>query len=186
MDGEGAETAPGHPEILRLLAPNPGPMTGAGTNTYVYGSDPCLVIDPGVDDPGHLAAIEAAAAARGGIGAVVISHEHPDHTGGADRLGAPVLHPGEGERVGGLLALATPGHAADHICLVAEQDAAAAAGGSDAAATSTAGASGGSAAASEAAEEGVPVCFSGDLVLGAGSSFVPPDGGSLIAYLDSL
>ena len=59
----------GHPEILRIVAPNPGPMTLEGTNTYLYGSDPCVVIDPGPDDAGHLEAIRAAAEERGGIGA---------------------------------------------------------------------------------------------------------------------
>ena len=52
-----AETAPGHPEVLRIVAPNPGPMTLAGTNTYVVGANPAWVIDPGPDDPQHLAAI---------------------------------------------------------------------------------------------------------------------------------
>jgi len=55
------DQAPGHPEIARIVAPNPGPMTLDGTNTYIYGSGPCAVIDPGPDEAGHLAAIQAAA-----------------------------------------------------------------------------------------------------------------------------
>jgi glyoxylase-like metal-dependent hydrolase (beta-lactamase superfamily II) len=110
-----AEPAPGHPEVLRILAPNPGPITLEGTNTYVYGADPCLVIDPGSDDPGHLEAIRDAAAERGGIGTVLLTHSHADHTTGADQLGAPVVLPAGGEVFGGLRALATPGHAADHV-----------------------------------------------------------------------
>ena len=146
------ELAPGHPEIVRILAPNPGPMTLEGTNTYLYGSDPCLVIDPGADDAGHLEAIRAAAGERGGIGLVLLTHSHGDHAGGADRLDAEVVLPSGGESHGGLRALATPGHAADHVCFLSEDG----------------------------------VCFSGDLVLGLGSTIVPPGGGSLAAYMDSL
>jgi glyoxylase-like metal-dependent hydrolase (beta-lactamase superfamily II) len=134
------------------VAPNPGPMTLEGTNTYVYGADPCIVIDPGSDDPGHLAAIEAAAGERGGIGVVLLTHSHGDHTRGADRLGAEVVLPQEGAVHGGLRALATPGHAADHVAFLSP---------------------GG-------------VCFSGDLVLGLGSTIVPPGGNSLAAFVDSL
>jgi len=144
--------APGHPEIARLVAPNPGPMTGEGTNTYFYGSDPCAVIDPGPDIESHLDAVRAAAEERGGIGLVLLTHSHGDHADGAARLGADVVLPGDGEEHAGLRAIATPGHAADHVCLLT----------------------------------GDGVCFSGDLVLGEGSTFVPPDGGSLIAYMESL
>jgi glyoxylase-like metal-dependent hydrolase (beta-lactamase superfamily II) len=161
--------APGHGEILRLVAPNPGPMTGEGTNTFLYGADPCTVIDPGPDDPGHIEAVLAAAAERGGVGLSLLTHSHGDHTDGAPRLASaaaeaqaavgagasgkpPVILPQDGEEHGGLRALATPGHAPDHVCLLS----------------------------------GDGVCFSGDLVLGEGSTFVPPDGGSLAAYMDSL
>lgn len=145
------EQAPGHPEIGRLIAPNPGPMTLAGTNTYLYGADPCTVIDPGPDDAGHLDAVRAAAEERGGIGLVLLTHSHGDHAAGAERFEDPVL-PAGGEEHGGLRVLATPGHAADHVCFLTADG----------------------------------VCFSGDLVLGEGSTFVPPDGGSLAAYMDSL
>jgi glyoxylase-like metal-dependent hydrolase (beta-lactamase superfamily II) len=146
------DEAPGHPEVLRIVAPNPGPMTLEGTNAYLYGSDPCVVIDPGSEDEGHLETIRAAAAERGGIGLVLLTHSHGDHAAGADQLGVEVVLPGDGEIHGGLRALATPGHAADHVCFLAE---------------------GG-------------VCFSGDLVLGLGSTIVPPGGGSLAAYMNSL
>jgi glyoxylase-like metal-dependent hydrolase (beta-lactamase superfamily II) len=155
--------APGHPEILRIVAPNPGPMTGAGTNTYLYGEAPCAVIDPGPADREHLEAVLAAAEKRGGVGAILLTHSHGDHLDGAEPLaemaaaGAavrwpPVVLPAHGEEHAGLRALATPGHAADHVCLLTADG----------------------------------VCFSGDLVLGAGSTFVPPDGGSLTAYMGSL
>ncbi len=150
--GQSVDTAPGHPEILRLVAPNPGPMTLEGTNTYLYGADPCAVIDPGPDVESHLDAIRAAAAERGGIGVVLLTHGHGDHADGAERLGVEVVRPGDGEEHAGLRAIATPGHAPDHVCLTTADG----------------------------------VCFSGDLVLGTGSTFVPPDGGSLAAYMASL
>jgi glyoxylase-like metal-dependent hydrolase (beta-lactamase superfamily II) len=151
------------------VASNPGPMTLAGTNTYLYGSGPCVVIDPGPDDSGHLEAVLAAAEERGGIGVVLLTHSHGDHADGAEALvtaaaesqalerdGAAwkpeIVLARDGEEHGGLRALATPGHAADHVCLLTADR----------------------------------ICFSGDLVLGEGSTFVPPDGGSLAAYMDSL
>jgi len=127
-------------------------MTLAGTNTYVYGFDPCTVVDPGPAVASHLDAVRAAASERGGIGVVLLTHSHGDHADGAGRLGAEAVLPADGEERGGLRALATPGHAPDHVCLLSEDG----------------------------------VCFSGDLVLGEGSTFVPPDGGSLAAYMDSL
>ncbi|MFN8161824.1 MAG: MBL fold metallo-hydrolase [Solirubrobacterales bacterium] len=128
-------------------------MTLEGTNTYLLGSGPCSVIDPGPDSDPHVSAILEAAARLGGIGAVLLTHSHADHSAAAGRLGAQVLAPGGGEALpGGLRALPTPGHAADHVCLLT----------------------------------GDGVCFSGDLVLGAGSTYVPPDGGSLAAYMRSL
>jgi glyoxylase-like metal-dependent hydrolase (beta-lactamase superfamily II) len=145
-------TAPGHPEVLRIVAPNPGPMTLEGTNTYLYGADPCAVIDPGSEDAGHLDAIRAAADERGGVGLVLLTHSHGDHTAGADRLGAEVVLPAGGEAHAGLRALATPGHAADHVCFLSEDG----------------------------------VCFSGDLVLGLGSTIVPPGDNSLTAFMGSL
>ncbi|MDX6609336.1 MAG: hypothetical protein QOF85_1261 [Solirubrobacterales bacterium] len=136
-------------------------MTLEGTNTYLYGSGPCTVIDPGPDLESHLNAVRSAAAERGGIGLVLLTHGHGDHADGAERLteiagsgdvDVPIVLPAEGEEHGGLRAIATPGHAPDHVCLMTDDE----------------------------------VCFSGDLVLGAGSTFVPPDGGSLTAYMDSL
>jgi glyoxylase-like metal-dependent hydrolase (beta-lactamase superfamily II) len=127
-------------------------MTLEGTNTYLFGSDPCVVIDPGSEDPGHLEAIRAAAGERGGIGLVLLTHSHGDHTAGAEELDAEVMLPAGGEEHFGLRVLATPGHAEDHVCFLSE---------------------GG-------------VCFSGDIVLGLGSTIVPPGGNSLAAFMDSL
>lgn len=142
-------------------------MTGEGTNTYVYRgpAGSCVVLDPGIDDAAHLAAIDAAVECLSGgrVEAVLISHDHPDHVGGAEHFGVPVLHPADGVITGGLRAMATPGHADDHLCFVTEAEGA---GGTDTA-------------------DG-PVLFSADLILGEGSTFVQPGGGSLVAYLDSL
>lgn len=115
-----ATAAPGHPEILRLVAPNPGPMTHEGTNTYLYGSDPCTVIDPGPDDDRHIEAIHAAAGERGGVGLVLLTHSHHDHSAGAERLGVEVVLPTGGEVMAGLRAVATPGHAPDHVSYLSE------------------------------------------------------------------
>lgn len=171
-------------------------MTGEGTNTYVYrgaragggasalpaSPGGCVVIDPGVDDAGHLTAIEAAAELLGGpIEAVLISHDHPDHVGGAERLGAPVLHPAPGEVIAGLRAIATPGHADDHLCFVTV-------GGRGDGVGDGEGEGGGEPGDEDApvGDARAPVLFSADLILGQGSTFVQPGGGSLIAYMRSL
>ena len=82
-------------DILRVLAPNPSPMTHHGTNTWLVGSAGLAVIDPGPDDPAHLAAILAAVPAGGRITHVLVTHTHRDHSPLARRLsaltGAPVL-----------------------------------------------------------------------------------------------
>jgi glyoxylase-like metal-dependent hydrolase (beta-lactamase superfamily II) len=155
---------------VRIVAPNPGPMTLDGTNTYIVGRDPAWVIDPGPADDRHLERVRAAASERGGIEGIVLTHSHADHSAGALLLGAPIVW-GEvsgavewGEqaassrqraaipgRVGPFEVIPSPGHAPDHVAFALGD-----------------------------------ICFCGDLVLGAGSSIVPPDGGGLAAYLDSL
>ncbi len=89
---------PGQPETLapgiqRVLAPNPGPMTYWGTNTYLVGDRDLAVIDPGPADAAHRAALQAAIAGRPVV-AVVVTHAHRDHAdlaaGLASDLGAPV------------------------------------------------------------------------------------------------
>ena len=67
-------------DLERLTAPNPSPMTLEGTNTYIVGRDPSVVIDPGPDDAGHIEAVREAAEARGGIGTVLLTHGHGDHS----------------------------------------------------------------------------------------------------------
>jgi glyoxylase-like metal-dependent hydrolase (beta-lactamase superfamily II) len=71
--------------IRRLLAPNPSPMTLEGTNTYIVGGpDAVIVIDPGPDDESHLASI-AAAVAGANVIAVLLTHRHPDHAESAEK-----------------------------------------------------------------------------------------------------
>ena len=146
------ESAPGHPGIYRVVADNPGPMTLTGTNTYLVGSDPCWVVDPGPDDPEHVERVRVLADDRGGIGGVLLTHSHGDHSGAVEALGIELTEPVDGQSIGPMVAVATPGHAADHHVFMT----------------------------------GSGACLAGDLVLGFGSSFVPPDGGSLAAYMESL
>jgi glyoxylase-like metal-dependent hydrolase (beta-lactamase superfamily II) len=162
------ERAPGHDDIVRIVAPNPGPMTLEGTNTYVVGSDPAYVIDPGPAIDSHLDAIRETA---GEIAGILLTHSHSDHSEAAPVLGAPLVWGEVGETdefsagaptppappaektVGPFTVIPTPGHAEDHVVLVRED-----------------------------------VCFCGDLILGFGSSIVPPaaGGGSLVEYMASL
>ena len=85
------------PLVRRVLAPNPSPYTYTGTQTYVVGQTEgpdCAVIDPGPDEPDHLAAIIAAVAGRKII-AIMCTHTHRDHSPAAaplaQRTGAPVV-----------------------------------------------------------------------------------------------
>jgi glyoxylase-like metal-dependent hydrolase (beta-lactamase superfamily II) len=144
---------PDAPDVERLTAHNPGLMTLEGTNTYLVGRDPAVVIDPGPDDAGHIGAIREAAEARGGIGTVLLTHGHGDHSGAVSGLGIEPARPADGEVVAGLRAIATPGHAEDHLCFLLGD-----------------------------------ACFTGDLILGQGSTIVGPreTGGSLLDYMESL
>lgn len=134
------------PLVRRVTAPNPGMMTGPGTNCYLVGEKEVAVIDPGMDDAAHLERILEVA--PGPIRWIVVTHTHPDHSPGsrslAHRTGAPVLaHPrrlqsirdenfrpdatlDEGDVLEGadfhLHCFYTPGHAADHICYFLEED----------------------------------------------------------------
>ncbi|WP_299196704.1 MBL fold metallo-hydrolase [uncultured Erythrobacter sp.] len=85
------------PLVMRVLAPNPSPYTFTGTQTYVVGQEDgpdCAVIDPGPDDPAHIAAIEAAICNRV-VSAIMCTHTHRDHSPAAAPLakltGAPVV-----------------------------------------------------------------------------------------------
>lgn len=83
------------PPIRLLRAPNPSPLTGTGTNTWLVGASALAVIDPGPDDPAHLAAILDAVGPGQAISHILVTHAHRDHSALAPRLakatGAPIL-----------------------------------------------------------------------------------------------
>ena len=66
------------PRVRRLVAPNPGPMTGAGTNCYLIGHEKVAVVDPGPADAGHIEAILAACGDH--IDSIIVTHTHRDHS----------------------------------------------------------------------------------------------------------
>jgi glyoxylase-like metal-dependent hydrolase (beta-lactamase superfamily II) len=104
--------------VTRVRADNPSPLTLDGTNTYLVAG---WVVDPGPDDASHRERILAAA--PGGLEGIVLTHDHPDHAEGAPALaaqagGLTVHRPREGDAIGPFAALATPGHAPDHVCLL--------------------------------------------------------------------
>ncbi len=122
--------------VDRVLAPNPGPYTGPGTNTYVISSAGCaVVLDPGPVIDSHIAAIERTVE-QFEILSVLVTHTHPDHAPAANLLGTrfevPVLGHAPGPEfeptttladgdiieIGELMltAVHTPGHTADHLC----------------------------------------------------------------------
>ncbi|NCP41219.1 MAG: MBL fold metallo-hydrolase [Rhodoferax sp.] len=183
--------------VLRLTAPNPGAMTGPGTNSYLVGEPDTgyIAIDPGPADADHLERLYRAAG--GDIRMIVCTHSHPDHSPGAQPLqtmcqaadhprppilGLPsaataraasaftpdkVLHNNEllaliKQGLEGNLAyisghtlqvIPTPGHAANHLCLVLLQDG---------------------------------LLFSGDHILNGSTTVVDPPDGDMNDYLTSL
>ena len=159
-----------------VLAPNAGPMTLDGTNTWVLlepGSARAVVVDPGPDDPRHLAAVVAAAAARdAAVVTILLTHGHPDHSEGArslaaltgsgvraldpaHRLGPEGLADGEVVDVAGLVirVVGTPGHTSDSLTFLVPAEGA---------------------------------MLTGDTVLGRGSTLVAYPDGQLGDYLASL
>jgi glyoxylase-like metal-dependent hydrolase (beta-lactamase superfamily II) len=152
-------SAPGWATLV--LAPNPGPMTLTGTNTWVLAAPSapdCVVVDPGPADARHLDAVLAVAAERP-VRAVLVTHGHHDHIEGlpelVGRTGAavPVVADGSSLEVAGLRidVLDTPGHTADSRCFVVGD-----------------------------------TVLTGDTVLGSGTSVVAWPDGDLGDYLRSL
>ncbi len=145
------------PEWATLVrAPNPGPMTLDGTNTWVLrapGAAGCVVVDPGPDDEGHLRAV----AGHGPVEHILVTHGHDDHTEGVDRLaamtGAPVWR-GRALSAAGLeiTTVPTPGHTADSVSFVVSGEA----------------------------------VLTGDTILGRGTTVVAYPDGDLGQYLASL
>jgi glyoxylase-like metal-dependent hydrolase (beta-lactamase superfamily II) len=188
--------------VLRLTAPNPGVMTGPGTNSYLVGQADTgfIVIDPGPNDAQHLQRLWAAAVhpdgSGGNIRAIVCTHSHPDHSPGAAPLQAlcasstnprpPILGlasastarahsdfvPDQEVADDALLTLPwpdanspahnpqhtlkiihTPGHAANHVCLLLQEDG---------------------------------LLFSGDHILNGSTTVIDPPDGNMHTYLQSL
>jgi len=132
------------PLVRRIVARNPGPFTGPGTNTYLVGIDEVAVIDPGPDDKGHVDAI-IGASMKERVRWVLLTHTHPDHWPATKRLvkatKAELLMFGkrekdvdlvpdrviaEGDSIEGsefgLEVLHTPGHAPNHVCYLLEEE----------------------------------------------------------------
>ncbi|WP_246670026.1 MBL fold metallo-hydrolase [Arthrobacter zhaoguopingii] len=155
------------------LAPNPGPMSLEGTNSYLIGPEDsagAAVVDPGPLDEQHLRALAA-----GRVQLILITHRHADHTAGAARLheltGAPVraadpnhcieaqpLQDGEVLSVAGteMRVMATPGHTSDSVCLHLPSDGPAGS------------------------------VLTGDTILGRGTTMIDHPDGRLGDYLSSL
>ena len=118
-------------EIIGIRAGNPGPLTLSGTNSWVIGRDPAWLVDPGPALPAHLDALGEEIARRGGLGGIALTHDHADHAEAIPAMrerypGVPVaavrgeveIRLADGSRAGPLEALATPGHAPDHVAFV--------------------------------------------------------------------
>ncbi len=119
-------------DVVGLRADNPGPFTLSGTNSWIVGRDPAWLLDPGPDLGAHRDALIVELERRGGLGGIALTHDHPDHTEGLPALRArfpdvrlagargPVeVRLGDGGGFGPLIALATPGHAPDHLAYLA-------------------------------------------------------------------
>ncbi len=159
------------PLVRRIVARNPGLMTGPGTNTYLVGIDEIVVIDPGPDDPEHLDAIAGCGGDR--IRWIACTHTHVDHVPGVAglraRTGAEVLAfdsrdglevdrtLGDGDRIEAtefvLRAVHTPGHASNHLCFLLEQE---------------------------------RMLFSGDHIMEGSTVVIHPPDGDMAAYLEQL
>lgn len=193
LDWQTTQPVPLLKNLLRLTAPNPGVMTGPGTNSYLLGdvNTGYIAIDPGPADADHLVRLHAAAG--GDIRMIVCTHSHPDHSPGAlplqtlcEAAGKPpppilglaslptaradsaftpdralsnhellrlVSAGPESETTHTLKVIHTPGHAANHLCLVLLEDG---------------------------------LLFSGDHILNGSTTIVNPPDGNMSAYLDSL
>lgn len=119
-------------DVELVRADNPSPLTLDGTNTWLLGRDPCWIVDAGPALPDHVTAVAEAARRRGGAAGIVLTHDHGDHVEGAPALsaalgGIPVAAArgtgvllAEGDELGPLRVVATPGHAVDHLAFLFE------------------------------------------------------------------
>ncbi len=184
-EGEGstrAEIVPGEPVevaagVVRLTAPNPGMMTGPGTNTYILGHERFTVLDPGPANEAHIERILELT--DGVVDQVVVTHTHMDHSpavvqlkartgcrvfgwpapegAGQDSSFTPDDQPGHGDLIvteaGILKVLHTPGHASNHLCyLLLDQE----------------------------------LLFSGDHIMQGSTVVINPPDGDMKAYIDSM
>ena len=164
--------------VQRITAPNPGVMTGPGTNAYIIGHGELAVIDPGPESAVHCAALVQAVGDR--LKWILCTHTHLDHSPGARALkaatGAEVLgfervpqdgrqdtafKPDRALRDGDVLetrnfrlrALHTPGHASNHLCYLFEEQ---------------------------------KLLFTGDHVMQGSTVVISPPDGDMVVYLKSL
>lgn len=186
LDWQFEQPVPLLKNVMRLTAPNPGVMTGPGTNSYLVGDAATgfIAIDPGPADAAHIERLWRAAG--GDIRFIVCTHSHPDHSPGAlplqalcttrppilglpsaetaraasaftpDRAlhdGEPLLLQAEGHVLHTLQVMHTPGHAANHLCLLLLEDG---------------------------------LLFSGDHILNGSTTVVDPPDGDMNDYLASL
>ena len=163
--------------VRRIVAPNPGPMTGPGTNTYIVGHEDLVVVDPGPAEPTHIEAILACVGDK--LRFIACTHTHPDHSPaaallaqatGAELVGRvteddqhqdltfrPARQIEDDDRISGtdwtLRAIRTPGHVDNHVCFLLE-------------------------------EEGM--VFAGDHIMNGSTVVIVPPGGDMADYIASL
>ena len=160
------------PLVRVVLAPNPSPYTLEGTNTYLIGERDPIVLDPGPDDTGHL---EGVLEEAGTPSVVILSHRHPDHAEGAERFADMARAPLAAYASTGSSVCATAAAIADGQRISADG------------ATITAMYTPGHAHdhLSFVLEE-EQAMFTGDHVLGRGTTVIAYPDGDLVAYLKSL
>ena len=119
-------------DIVGIRAANPGPFTLSGTNSWIVGRDPAWLVDPGPSLDEHVDKLRAEIDRRGGLGGVALTHDHADHTAAVAAIRAHYpqallaaargkgvdIKLTDGDTFGPLEAIATPGHAPDHLAFL--------------------------------------------------------------------